>query len=209
MRIRTGLVVASILGVSLSGVLLAQDPPPAGGPPQVQQQGPAGGRRAQQPPAVRPNAQTGDLTVDQVMMQLDGYAIVQSQQVLDLTQDQTANFVARYMRLQQLRRRLANETQRTMRELNQLLNGQEQNRDELITEKLRLFDEAQQRATQDIRKATLDLDAVLSPLQRARFRVFEQRLDFMKMDMISRARAAARGRGSAPAPQNPARRGGL
>ena len=56
----------------------------------------------------------------EIQDQMDGYALVQAQTVLQLSNEQTPNFVARYMTLQQLRRRYNQERNRMMRELRPL-----------------------------------------------------------------------------------------
>jgi hypothetical protein len=141
----------------------------------------------------------------QVQDVVDGWALVEGHKFLQLTDDQAPNFVARYMALQRMRRRMQQERARVMRELQPLVQGPGPHRDEPILEKLRLLDENNQRGLQDVRKAQMDLDAVLTPAQRARFRMFEERLELRKLELLG---SVGRGRGRGPAPNPGPGRGG-
>jgi hypothetical protein len=91
-----------------------------------------------------------------------------------------------------------------MRELQPLIQGPPY-RDEAILAGLKKLEDISERSTQEVRKAVMDLDAVLSPVQRVRFRQFEERLELRKLELLNIARG--RGRGPAPAPANPGRGG--
>jgi hypothetical protein len=185
-------VAAVAVGWILPSSALSQDPP-AVRPPQ-----PQGGR---------PNA-PGGLTPMQVQDIVDGWALVEGEQWLQLSDDQRPNFVSRYRMLQRMRRLMHQNRMRLMRELQPIIQATGPQRDEAILEKLRLLDEANVTGLQEVRKAQMDLDAVLTPLQRARFRVFEERLETRKLQLLG---LAGRGRGAAPPPTpNPGngRRGG-
>jgi hypothetical protein len=174
----------------------AQDPPPAG------QRG--GGR---QPPVVRPNPLAGvrPQQVQAVQDIIDSWALVEGQRHLQLTDEQTPNFVARYMALQRVRRRLTQERNRVMREMQPLLQGPGPYRDEAIAEKLRALDDISQRAATEIRKALMEVDLVLTPVQRGRLRALEERLEAQKLEFLMSVRG---GRGGAPPPAVPPQRGG-
>lgn len=187
-------IVASAFGVvlSLSGVA-AQDPPPP--PGQAGQQ-----RKGAQDAVLRPNGQPGrGLGPMEVQDQMDGYALVQSQTVLQLTTEQTAPFVTRYMTLQRLRRRHNAERLRMMRELRPMLQSAGPNRDQAIVEHLKALDDLTSTSMDEIRKAHMNLDAVLNPTQRARFRFFEEELERKKIELLGVINQG-RGRGVAPGP---------
>jgi hypothetical protein len=167
--------------------------------------GPAGAQDpVVQPPAIRPGAAPGAPNQIQVQEVLDGWALVEGQRVLQLTDDQSPNFVARYMTLQRVRRRANMERQRAMREMQALVQDARPERDRLLTERLAALDELQQRAAQEIRKAVMALDGILSPVQRVRFRQFEERLELRKLELLN---TVGRGRGAEPGP-GPRRGGG-
>jgi hypothetical protein len=169
----------------------SQDPPPP--PPSQQQQQPGG----------RPNGR-GTLTPMQVQDIVDGWALVEGERVLQLTDDQRPNFVSRYRTLQRTRRLMHQTRARLMRELQPIIQAPGTQRDEVILEKLRLLDEANVTGLQDVRKAQMDLDAVLTPSQRARFRFFEERLENQKLQLLG---VAGRGRGAASPPASVPGRG--
>jgi hypothetical protein len=170
-------IATALLGVILCvGATAAQDPPPPGQGVRPQRQGRA---NQLQPPA-------GPMTPQQVQELVDGWALVESQRALQLTDDQTASFVQRYLSLQRLRRRFAMERQRTLRELPPLLQSVAPDRDAAIGEKLKALDDLSQRTFHDVRKALTDLDAVLTAHQRARFRVFEENLERRKIELLGK-----------------------
>jgi Spy/CpxP family protein refolding chaperone len=190
-------IVASTLSVLLSlASVAAQDPPP---PPA---QGAPGGQRKANQPVVGPNAARG-LGPLEIQDQMDGYALVQGQTVLQLTDEQTPNFVARYVTLQRLRRRYNQERNRMMREMRPLLQNAGAGNEEALVERLKALDDLNVRSVDEIRKAHTNLDAVLNPVQRARFRFFEEELERKKIELLGLVNQG-RGRGVAP----DARKGG-
>lgn len=204
----TGMVVV-LAGLGAS----AQNPPPQNPPAQnPPPQNPPPVQRPQRANQARIGAgvPAGQMSPQQVQELVDGWALVESQRVLQLTDDQVSTFVPRYMDLQRQRRRLHMERQRLMREMQPLLQSTESTRDEAIVDKLRLLDELGQRTFQELRKAQMNIDAVLAPVQRARFRTFEERLELRKLEMLN---SVGRGRGANPPGNPPApgtgRKGGI
>ena len=53
-------------------------------------------------------------------------------------------------------------------------------------EKLRALDEVSQRASGEVRKAFEELDGGLTPWQRGRYRMLEEQLERLKVDMLSK-----------------------
>jgi uncharacterized protein with von Willebrand factor type A (vWA) domain len=81
--------------------------------------------------------------------------------------------------------------------------------DAALDEKLKAFDQVNERSAQEIRQLTQELDGILTPYQRVRFRVFEERMERRKIDLLTRARAGrAGGGGTAPAEPPAKGRGG-
>jgi hypothetical protein len=68
----------------------------------------------------------------------------------------------------------------------------------VIAERLRALREEQDRGTAELRRAHDAIDEVLDVRQQARFRVFEERMEQQKLDLLLRARQnAPRGRDGA------------
>ena len=186
--------MARIQGRSLAGVTMlmlltttiafAQTPTPT--PTGRAQQTPPAGRgqrtggRAALPP-ITPN-----MTPQQLQAHIDAYALVQAERQLQLTADQFPVFVGKLRRLQDVRRRHQMERRRMMGELNGLLQGETSGRDEAILEKLRALDDVSQRASGEVRKAFEELDGGLTPWQRGRYRMLEEQLERLKVDMLSK-----------------------
>lgn len=71
-------------------------------------------------------------------------------------------------------------------ELRILLQGATPPRDELVDEKVRALDELARRAGDELRKSYQEVDAVLTPWQRGRFRLFEEQLERRKIELLSK-----------------------
>ena len=82
---------------------------------------------------------------------------------------------------------------RAMRELAPLVAGAGPFKDDEILQRFKTFDEANQRALQEIRQAELELDGVLTPWQRVRFRMLEERLERQKIEMLVKLRGVRDG----------------
>lgn len=138
----------------------------------------------------------------EVAVMLDTYALVQAQEALALNDEQYASFVTRLKKLQHTRRRNQQARNQIVRELARLTAppGARPNvtpgDEATISARLKALREHDERAAVELRQAYDALDQVLSVHQQARFRVFEERLELRKLDLLMRARqAAARGRG--------------
>jgi hypothetical protein len=176
------LALAAVTGV---GPVAAQSPTPGGTPPGARQ-GRAGGRPGL--PPLSPN-----MNQQQLQAYMDAYALLQADRELRLTPDQYPDFVARLRRLQDVRRRHMAERRRLLGELSGLLQGAETGRDEAITARIGALDEITQQAAADARKAYQELDALLTPWQRGRFRTFEEQLERQKVELLAKIRAGAGG----------------
>ena len=186
---RTIVATASCVVLSLAGVA-AQNPPP---PAQAGQQ-----RKGAQDLVLRPNAPAGrGLGPMEIQNHLDGYAIVQARTVLQLTDEQAPNFVSRYMTLQQRRRQYNQDRNRMMREMRPLVQNAGPGSDDVLVERLKALDELNSRAIEEIRKALMNVEAVLNPVQRVRFRFFEEELERKKIELLGTLNQG-RGRGVAP-----------
>lgn len=152
-----------------------QTPDPARG----QRAGAGRAGRAALPPI------TANMNQQQLQAFIDTYALMQAKTALQLTEEQVPNFVARLQRLQDIRRRHMAQHRRLMNEMGELIKSTTAGRDEGITAHLQALNDASEGAAVELRKAYQDLDAVLTPWQRGRFRQFEENLERKKIELLT------------------------
>lgn len=199
---RAAASIALITTVAVTAAV-AQEPPPT--PPTQGQtappdtvargrgQGGKGGRLGL--PPVSPT-----MTAQQLQNYIDVAAVIQAQKDLQLTDDQYPTFVARLSKLQNARRQFQMQRNRLFREMAQLVNGPGPFKDDAVSEKLKAIDDLNQRAVQDLRQAELDVDGVLQPWQRAKFRLLEERLERQKLELLRKLTQPPGGGAGTPAP---------
>jgi Spy/CpxP family protein refolding chaperone len=151
-------------------------PPPAA--KGARQAGPGRAGRAGLPPV------TANMNPQQLQMYIDTWAVMQARAVLKLTDEQEPNFIARLQRIQAIRRKQMQEHRRLMGELNLLLNSNPVGKPEDIDAHVKALSDAQETEAADLKKAYLDLDAVLTPWQRGRFRQFEEQVERRKVELL-------------------------
>ena len=180
--------IAATLALGPASVAMAQSASPT--PAVTKQQAPPPGRAGRaagprgNPPPVSPN-----MSPAQLQALLDGYAVVQAQKQLKLTDEQYPNFVAKLTKLQDVRRRHQIDRRRLMGELSGLLQAAEGGQDDAIGVRVKALDDLNQRIIGEVRQAYQDIDAVLTPWQRGRFRMFEEQLERQKVEMLSKINA--------------------
>ncbi|HEX5070373.1 MAG TPA: hypothetical protein VFV78_09180 [Vicinamibacterales bacterium] len=186
-------VASAIVVLVLSTAPFAQTSTP--GPP-ARGQRPAGPGRAGRAglPPITPN-----MNQQQIQGYIDTWAVIQARTVLKLTDEQDANFIARLQRIQTIRRRQMQEHRRLMGELNALLVADPAGRPEDIDALVKALGDAKDAEAADLKKAYLDLDAVLTPWQRGRFRQFEDQVERMKIELLGKIKGGAGG-DAAPTP---------
>ena len=151
-----------------------------------------------QRPAGRANRPAG-LSNGELINMLDTYAIVQAQDALQLADTQYGQFVTRLKQLQQIRRRNTQKRNQIIQELRRLT--QDATLDETtVRARLKALSDQEASAAEELRRAYATLDAVLDLRQQARFRIFEDRMERQKLDLLMRARTRA-----APANAQPRR----
>ncbi len=166
-------------------------------PTAAAQEGQRGSPPAQQPPTSA--GDTGLSTKDSIALAnaLDQYAMVQAQRTLELSEPQYAQFVPLLRELQQLKRRNFQARNRLLQELRRQVRGrggQAGSDDESLSATLEKLREIEERAASELKAAYGALDAVMTPRQRARFRLFEEQIEARKLELLLNARArAARG----------------
>lgn len=142
----------------------------------------------------RPNRNAGQLAPAEVVGMLDAYAVVQAQDALQLTDAQYGPFVTRLRKLQETRRRNQQARNQILQELRQLAGSQATAPfdDAAIKERLKALREHDDRAAAELKRAYDGLDEVIDVPQQARFRIFEETIERRKLDLLMRARQAAR-----------------
>jgi hypothetical protein len=134
-------------------------------------------------------APRGDLSPGDLQRLFDAYALVQAQDMLELSESQYGQFVTRLKALQETRRRTQQERQRRLQELLRLSNQQTPPVDDaVITERLRSLRDLDDRAAGEMRRAYDAIDQVLDVRQRGRFRAFEDQMERRKFELLLRAR---------------------
>lgn len=143
------------------------------------------GAFAQQPDGARRGR--GRPTPAEVQELFDRYTLTQAREVLQLSDAQAADFESRMKQLHQARRRNHEGRLRLLRQLNQILAKPKADEGEL-RRALQALDDHNGRAAAELKSAYAAVDEVLDLRQRARYRLFEERLEQRKFDLLMRAR---------------------
>jgi hypothetical protein len=149
-----------------------------------------------QTPARPGRAARGDrLGPAEILRVLDGYALVQAQEALQLNDAQYGTFVTRLRKLQETRRRHLQGRNQILAELRRLVGPQagEPASDAAVREQIEALRTHDEKAATELRQAYDAIDQALDTSQQARFRLFEESLERRKLDLIMRARQGARG----------------
>ena len=147
----------------------------------------------------QPAAQAEAANPAEVQRLFDGYALVQAQQFLQLSDDQYARFLPRYMALQKTRREALQQRNRVLNEIRLMTRPDGAGTDDQIKAALKQLQDLDDRADADTKKAIDGVDQTLDVRQQARFRVFEENMERRKLELVSIARA---NRGNAPVRPN-------
>jgi hypothetical protein len=143
-----------------------------------------------QPPAPMPPGEIQKL--------LDGYAVVQAQEYLGMTDAQFTPFLPKLLALQDTRRRNEQERMRLLMELRRLTNPRSQAADSDIQTRVRAIRELEVRGAGDVQRAYDAIDQFLSVRQQARFRLFEQEIELRKVQLLMRTRQQQQNRANRP-----------
>ncbi len=146
-------------------------------------------------------ARGADISPGEVERLFDAFVLVQAQEALELTDQQFPRFVSALKPLQELRRTREQE-RRQLLATAQRLATRGSTTEAAIEEHLEKLDAQSRESEAAIRAAYGELDAVLSPRQRVRYRFFEQRMERRKLELVMQARGA-RGNGGARHPRAP------
>jgi hypothetical protein len=150
-------------------------------------------------PAVPPGPESA-ISAGQIQRWFEAFTVLQAQEALNLSEAQYGRFVTRLKGLQDARRKHQVARNQIMGDLRKLTNPQTGSNDEAsLIERLKALREEDDRTAADLRKAYEGVDETLDTRQQARFRIFEERMEQQKLELLMRtrqnARAAQRGRG--------------
>jgi hypothetical protein len=159
--------------------------------------------QAPAPAPAMPSAQAGadvPISAGQIQRWFEAFTVLQAQDALQLSEAQYGPFVTRLKTLQDSRRKHQMMRNQIMGDLKRLTNPQNGSNDEVaLTERLKALREEDDRAAVDLKKGYEGVDETLDTRQQARFRIFEERMEQQKLELLMKtrqnARAAARGRG--------------
>jgi hypothetical protein len=172
----------------------------AGRPPAAQDADGPAGRAVTAPRGARQEPAPGRGNVARLEQLFDRYVLGQARSALGLDAPQMRAFAPQLQRLQAVRRRHARERQRLLNEITQMTRrGTAANQAALGA---RLDDlEARDRAAEnEIAEARRTVEETLTVEQRARFRLFEGRMERRKLELMAQARQQARPGLAAPTP---------
>jgi hypothetical protein len=177
MLLRTTIVA---LGVTLAGVAAT------------------GSAYAQQAPAAPALPDPPPISAPQIQRWFEAFTVLQAQEALQLSEAQYGRFVTRLKALQETRRRLQQARNKILADMRRITNPQTTTPDESqLGDLLRALRDVDDRGAADLKKAYEAVDETLDVRQQARFRVFEERMEQQKLELLMRARQNARpsGRG--------------
>ena len=157
----------------------------------------------QQPPApaqMPPLPDPANISAAQIQRWFEAFTVLQAQEALQLSETQYGRFVTRLKALQEARRRQQQSRNKVLADMRRLTNPQTGNQDEAqLADLLKALREDEDRAAAELKRAYEAVDETLDVRQRARFRVFEDRMEQQKLELLMRARQNARanrGRGN-------------
>ena len=140
----------------------------------------------------------------EIQRMLDGYMLIQAQDILQLSDEQFPRFLSLVRTWQDIRRRSQGERQRMLQELRRMTAARAATVDEAtIKERLKTLDELESRAGVEIQQRRAAIDQVLNPFQQARFRIFEETMEQRKIELLMRARQGRGRQPQAPANEEP------
>jgi hypothetical protein len=141
-----------------------------------------------------PSGEDQRLAPRDVQRLFDAYVLMQAQERLSLTDQQYPQFLQRLKALQDVRRQTQQARAAILQELARGLSGKPGvSLDEAsLKDRMRRLREIDERGLADARRASDGIDQILDVQQQARFRVFEEQMERRKVELVLRARQAAR-----------------
>ncbi len=128
-------------------------------------------------------------SLQEIERQFDRFEMLEAQKALGLDEEAFRGVGERLARIQMLRRRHQSQRRAILRDLRTALDsGAVETNEAGITTMLAELGGLGVRQAQEMRRAQQALDAVLTLRQRAEFRLFQERFERMKLDLVARAR---------------------
>jgi len=165
-----------------------QTPQGAVAPPTGGRQGQRNPARAGMPPGV--GAGAGNAQIQQL---LDAFVISKAQGQLQLSNEQFNVFLPKLLTLQNLQREHRNQRNKKLADIRALIgpNAPQEVEDSAIGAATKALDDLEAQMQQDEQRALAAIDTVLTPRQRARFRMFQEQMERQKIDLLVQARGGA------------------
>lgn len=151
----------------------------------------------QPPPSAAPMLPGGPdvpaISAGQIQRWFEAFTVLQAQEALQLSEAQYGRFVTRLKSLQETRRKHQQSRNQILGDLRRLTNPETGSNDEAaVTERLKALRDEDERAAADLKKTYDGVDETLDIRQQARFRLFEEKMEQQKLELLMRARANAR-----------------
>ncbi len=160
---------------------------------QGRRQNPPGPVNPNNPPqgdqAAVPAAGPNNISPADVQAMFEAMTVMEAERFVMLTPDQFPTFVQRLKRLQEARGQHFRRHNRALAELRGMANPQNGRADDATIEaKLKELDAIEVESQAAMNKAMEGIDQLLSPRQRARFRLLEENIEKKKLDFLTRVR---------------------
>lgn len=182
--VRNVAAVVVVTAIAMTGLASAQTP--AGAAAQTQAPGPgAGAQRSGAPQTLTPAE-----AVNRVQQVYDAEVLARAQTALQLTDAQYQAFFVKMLELQRLRNQHQNNHAKLIRELNLATRPGATVDEAALQAKVKELDDLETQMATDERTAIAGIDSVLTPFQRARFRVMEENLEREKLRLLAKVLAS-------------------
>jgi hypothetical protein len=160
----------------------------------------AAGQPPQGPPPLPALPDAAAISPPQIQRWFEAFTVLQAQEALELSEAQYGRFVTRLKSLQDVRRRHQQARNQLLGDLRKLTNPKSGSNDEAqLADRLKALRDEDDRGAASLKRAYEAVDETLDVRQQARFRIFEERMEQQKLELLMRARQnarnAARGRG--------------
>lgn len=139
-----------------------------------------------------PLAQGDGVSPGEIQRLFDAYVVMQAQQELQLSDEQYPKFLVRLKALQEFRQRNLQEQTRLFQQLRRSVEGRAD--ESQISAQVKALDSHVAGSENGLVAARQHIDEILTPIQRAKFRLFEEQMERRKFDLLMRARQANRAR---------------
>jgi hypothetical protein len=152
------------------------------------------------PPQPPPMPEGAAISAPQIQRWFEAFTVIQAQDALNLSETQYGRFVTRLKALYESRRKHQQARNQIMGDLRRLTNPKTGSNDETqLADRLKALREEDDRLAATLKRAYESVDETLDVRQQARFRIFEERMEQQKLELLMRARqnarTATRGRG--------------